>query len=151
MKTTYATMIGNICLDKGTDLDGNPAPVTFDLRQIQNGQLPWQGKRIRRDYATVKEAMKELYAVFLLEMEERGYEFRNEFDGGRQFVEGYGTIFIPGHPAGWYDTNNPSDETDYPTSEYPGTESEWMEHKITGYAYDNYKVLIVTSNGDVVY
>ena len=155
MKTTYATMHKTICLDKAVNEDGNPAPVTFDLRKVVNGQMAWQGQRIRRDYATMKEAMKELHAVFLLEMEEHGYEFRVQ---GEPYymplndgTDNFGYLPYAGE-SGWYDLNNNyTDKASYPTSEYPGTESEWMDHKITGYAYDNYRVCIVTSDGDVVY
>ena len=143
-------MVGNICLDKAKNEDGEPAPIKFGLQEVKNGNIhpTWSGKRC---YATLKQAMSELYKVFLLEMEDRNYEFRVNGepyylplnDGTDKFS------YLPYQgETGWYDLNNPSNGPDL---EYPGTESEWLDHRITGYSYDNYKVLIVTSNGDVVY
>jgi hypothetical protein len=150
MKATYATMVGNICLDKNEpDFFGRTSPITFHVQKILNGHLPWQGQIYRHDSDTLEQAMKELHAVFLLEMSERNYEFRIEGES-IGYLDNEGTPEYFKGETGWYDLDNPSEDTDYPANDYPSELSEWIDHKITSYAYDNYHVCIVTSNFDLV-
>jgi hypothetical protein len=149
MKATYATMVGNICLDKAVNEDGNPAPITFRIQQFKNGQLPWQGHMVRRGYDTLEQAMKELYCVFLLEMEDHGYNCFIHGEHNEDFDNDGNPIIFQGE-SGWYDGTNQTTGPEFPINDYPITESEWIDHKITSYTYDNYSVCIVTSNFDLV-
>lgn len=121
METTYATMVGSICLDKAKNEDGEPAPIRFYVQKVINGQQPWmQGRgnmRLSNDCETLQDAVRELHSKYLLHisnLESKGDDSW-KFDG------------------------------------LPDDIAYWVERGLTSFDYDNYKVLIVTSNGDVVY
>ena len=152
MKTQYAHMVGNICLDKAQDADGNPAPVTFQVRQIQNGRETWHQSTIShsRDLGTIQGAIERLHALFGLEMEERNHELRIEGES-IGYADNEGTPEYFKGESGWYDLNNPSDYPAYPLEDYPAEASEWVARGITSYSYDNYSLKIVASSGNIVY
>ena len=153
MKTTYATMHKTICLDKATDSDGLPAPITFSVKQVQNGHQAWQkGIIYYHDADTLAFAIKELHSVFRREMSERGYTYC-EMGSQNPFTLGLDTPYdtFDGE-SGWYcGTDWELDICDYPASDYPLLADHWVKAGITSYGYDNYTVCIVTSNGDLVY
>lgn len=153
--TSYATMAGNICLDKAVDFEGNPAPVTFSVRKVVNGHHPWQqgngNMTFSMGHKTLAQAIEELHSKFLMEMEERNYELRHD---GMAAPWAYGPNdkkAVWRGESGWYDLNNPSDGTDYPLQHYPETAEAWVRDGLKSYSYDNYSVCIVTSNGDLVW
>ena len=88
--------------------------------------------------------------MFEMEMNARGYEFRIEGETTGFYLDDKGTPERFTGETGWYDLNNPSEGTDYPGSDYPSESAEWVEKRMTGYNYDNYAVLITTSNRDIV-
>lgn len=151
--TQYATMHKTICLDKATDGDGNPAPVTFTVRQIPNGREWWQQGTIShsRDCSTIQEAIGRLHFLFGLEMDERGYELRMEGESlGCSGNDSYTPDYFTGE-SGWYDLNNESGCPAYSLEDYPLDAQEWVTRGITSYAYDNYSLRIVASSGNIVY
>jgi hypothetical protein len=147
--TQYATMVGNICLDKAQDDFGQPAPVTFSVRKVMNGAQPWQQRNgnttFYRGAETLEKAIVELHSLFQREMQERDYELRVN-DG----TDGFGYSPHKGE-SGWYDLDKGSDAPAYTLEDYPEDAKEWVKRGITSYAYDNYAVKIVTSAGNIVY
>jgi len=151
----YATMVGNICLDKNHPFhSGKGTPITFEVWKVYNGsQFPGANARDRRispSFDSLEMAVKELQRKFELEMSERNYEFRIEGES-TGYADNEGTPEYFTGESGWYDLNNPSDGTDYPESDYPSDWREWWTKKQFGYSYDNYSVCIVTSAGNLVH
>jgi hypothetical protein len=122
MKTSYATMVGAICLDKATDGDGNPAPITFSVRKVVNGNEPWRtsGGNVTLEYGceTLADAVKALHGRFIRHLQdaERGSSF---------WRENYRAM-----RSKW---------------------QSWMKKQQHSFSYDNYQICIVTSNGDQVW
>ncbi len=143
-----------ICLDKAVNGDGEPAPVTFTVKQVQNGHHVWQQGTIShsRDLDTLEQAIERLHGLFLLEMNERGYTYC-ERGSQNPFTEGMPTMYDPfeGEDGHYLSDDWFNDRCDYPADDYPRLASDWVEKQIHSYAYDNYTVCIVTSAGNVVY
>jgi hypothetical protein len=150
----YAQMVGAICLDKAVDQDGNPAPVTFTVRQIPNGREWWQQGTIAhsRDCSTIQEAIERLHCLFGLEMDERGYTYC-ERGSQNPFTVGMPTMYdVFEGEDGYYKSEDWFDDRcDYPADDYPLLASEWVARGIASYAYDNYSLKIVASSGNIVY
>ena len=93
-------------------------------------------------------AIERLHELFLLEMQERGYERRSK---GETLMwvgpDGLQTVLWEGE-SGWYCPDNHSQQADYDLPENP---SEWITRGITSYRYDNYKMVIATSAGNIVW
>ena len=155
MQNQYANMVGNICLDKSlpNEETGKGSPITFEIWKVYNGSFfPGHNSRDRRlsgNFETVAQAQKELHQLFEMEMSEHGYQFRieGEFDG---YEDDEGTPERFAGESGWYDFENWGESPDYPESDYPSESAEWVEKQMTGYNYDNYSVVITTSNRDIV-
>lgn len=155
--TSYATMAGSICLDKFMDAEGSPAPITFSVRKVINGNKPWsqQGGNMTlyQGADTLAWAVKELFHRFEMEMQERGYtlllpgdtaELPND-DGD------IGQIVFAGG-GGWYrDTWDTDGGPDYAIAHHPLKWEDWVKKAVHSFSYDNYTVCIVTSNGDLVH
>lgn len=146
-------MVGAICLDKFIDGDGNPAPVTFHVKMVRNGSQPWQGSNsgnltLSSGHASLEDAIRELHSKFLLEMEDKCTWFENgevldyDYRGNPVYFEG---------SSGWYSNYEDQSEPEYDDDGYPQDIDEWLQAGKTSFEYDNYTVMIVTSNGDQVY
>ncbi len=122
MKTTYATMHKTICLDKATDSEGLPAPITFEVWQVMNGSFfPGHNNRDRRlmgNMDTLQDAVKHLHSVFTAHLGQCTPE--DSF-----WKENY--------------------------QAYRSKWQTWAKKQRHSYAYDNYTVCLVTSNGDLVH
>ena len=160
MEKQFAKMHGNICLEKtpSQNWTNRGTPTVYGIFEVQNGHRIFQGKPQNGGCETLPAAIEQLYDLFQLEMEERGYELRIEGepyylplnDGTDNFS------YLPYQgESGWYDLNNncmvdtvepKNNKANYPLSDYPATPAEWVAKGITSYAYDNYRVTIVTSN-----
>ena len=156
MKKQYAHMVGSICLDKSpaNQETGKGQPITFEIWQVYNGSFfPGHNSRDRRlsaNLETIEQAQRDLHRMFQVEMIERNYEFRAD---GMPAPWAYGPNnkkAVWRGETGYYDLNNPSNGTDYPESAYPLESGKWVEKQMTGYNYDNYKIVITTSNRDIV-
>ena len=161
MQNQYAHMVGSICLDKAIlpeyELEmnnGKGQPITFEIWKVFNGSFfPGHNNRDKRlacDLGTVADAQKEICRLFEMEMNERGYEFRIEGEATGFYLDEKGKPGLFEGETGWYDLNNPSEGADYPESDYPSDSADWIKKQITGYNYDNYSVVITTSNRDIV-
>ena len=155
-RTQYAHMVGAICLDKGQNADGQPAPVTFTVKEVVNGHHVWQQGTIAhsRDLDTLQQAIERLHCLFGLEMEERGYTYCERGSQNPFTIGDNDDMYDPFKgESGWYtEFDSTSDfACDYPTEDYPLLASEWVKRGIHSYAYDNYTVCIVTSAGNVVH
>jgi hypothetical protein len=148
-------MYKTICLDKAQDRDGNPAPVTFQVKQIQNGRETWHQSTISfsRDLDTVAQAIERLHGLFLLEMEEQDYRLLEP--GCVVFVgldDDDNEVYEPFEAEmGWYLHGDERLGCAYSCKDYPALASEWVKRGITSYAYDNYSLRIVASSGNIVY
>lgn len=120
--TQYATMVGNICLDKAVDSLGNPAPVTFTVWQVMNGSMfPGHNNRDRqmmRGLETLPDAVKHLHSCFIAHL-------------GQQC----------NHGSFWKE-NYQAARSKWQT---------WAKKQKHSFAYDNYSIRIVTSAGKIVY
>ena len=143
MEKQFAKMHGNICLEKtpAPQHTNVGEPITYAIFEVQNGHRLFQGKPQGGGYEALPAAIGELFKVFQMEMDDRDHELR--FPGGYAFD---GEHWPDDMEAGWYDMNNPSSGPAYPLSDYPADPAEWVAKGITSYAYDNYRVTIVTSN-----
>ncbi len=123
MKATYATMHKTICLDKATDSEGLPAPVTFHVKKVINGQQPWMQGNGNRSIAygckTLEEAMVNVYESFMKHL--------NACNRDDSFYKENWKTWGRSHLYKWMKAGNKS------------------------FRYDNYTVCIVTSNGDLVH
>ncbi len=152
--TQFAMFVGNICLDKGQNADGQPAPVTFTVKEVVNGRHVWQlgAKSYGPESDTLEGAIIRLHGLFCLEMEERGYTYC-ERGSQNPFTNYLPTMYDPFEGEdGYYQADDwAEDRCDYPADEYPRLASDWVAKQIHSYRYDNYTVCIVTSAGNVVY
>lgn len=173
MKTQYATMVGNICLDKSPWVDGTDKgrPIQFKVKKIRHGSPAWAGfndfnsgnKTLQGAIPALEMAVRELFSAFEHVMDTQGYELRVEGepyyqpknDGTDEFEQS-----PYGGESGWYDLNNnctldldnpANNKADYPLSDYPPTWQEWKEKQIHSFTYDVYAYCILTENDDVVY
>jgi hypothetical protein len=148
-------MVKGICLDKATDADGNPAPVTFQVKKVLNGRETWHQSTIShsRDLGTIQGAIERLHGLFQLEMDEQDYRLLEPgcvvFAG---MDEDENETFAPFEgEMGWYLNGNQHTGCEYSCKDYPALASEWVKRGITSYAYDNYSLRIVASSGNIVY
>ena len=152
MKTQYATMAGNICLDKSlpNEETGKGTPISYEIWQVYNGSFfPGHNssdKQLRTGFKELDRAQIELCRIFEVEMNERGYYFHQQ--GQSDFYAMPDEITNNGE-SGWYQ-NQVEEISDYPECDYPKSVYRWVEKQMTGYNYDNYAVVITTSNRDIV-
>ena len=153
MEKQFATMVpsprgGAICLEKtpSQNWTNRGTPTVYAILQVQNGHRLFQGKPQGGGYETLPAAIGELFRIFQMEMDDRNYELRipgEEAYNGEYWPD---NLWPSDTVAGWYDLNNPSSGPAYSLSDYPADPAEWVSKGITSYAYDNYRVTIVTSN-----
>lgn len=117
-------MVGNVCLDKATDYEGNPAPITFEVRKVMNGHEVWEtggGSRyLETGFRCLEDAVKSVHDQFIRHLEDDRWTAGNSF-----WLENYQAA-----RSKW---------------------QTWAKQKRHSFRYDNYSVCIVTSNGDLVW